>query len=202
MEKDYLKYFKPQVLLGLIVTTAFGIYFLNTHTSIAIPLLGGVSIILTIVAAKLWNKKLFNWMFWVDDISGKYLGTLKYRFVLDGKLVEGELEHVKVINQNGHRISVTSFTKRKDGSYSSTSQNNGVYVDKTKDENHFQLIYNYLNEGSTEQGFPTHFGTEIIKIIGKGNKKKVIGRYFTEREPQTKGEINLKWVSDNLEHEF
>lgn len=29
------------------------------------------------------------------------------------------------------------------------------------------------------------------------------GRYFTEREPQTKGDfIEMEWISDDLSHEF
>ena len=78
-----------------------------------------------------------------------------------------------------------------------------MYVEKTRDDKHFRLLYNYLNEGSTEQGFPPHYGTEILKVYKNGKGKVLSGRYFTEREPQTKGDfIEMEWISDDLSHEF
>jgi hypothetical protein len=79
-----------------------------------------------------------------------------------------------------------------------------MYVEKTEDEQHYRLIYNYLNEGSIEQGFPLHYGTEIIKFIRNGSGKYLSGCYYTGREPyQTKGElVEFKHVNHNLNHEF
>ena len=112
------------------------------------------------------------------------------------------MKHIKLINQNGSRITVSSFTIKADGTKSSLSVNKGMYVEKTEDEQHFRLIYNYLNKGSTEQGFQPHYGTDNIKFIKKEDEKFLIGNYYTNRDPQTMGEIELKWVSNDLNHEF
>ena len=79
-----------------------------------------------------------------------------------------------------------------------------MYVEHTQDGQHYNLIYNYLNEGSTEQGFPPHYGTEVVKFIKDGKSKRLSGRYYTNRSPfQTKGEFkDLKWVSNNKKHDF
>lgn len=142
---------------------------------------------------------------WIEDFSGRYEGNLRYQYRDDsGKLLEGVLEHVKIINQTGNRIVVSSFTKKEDGTKSSLSISKGMFVEKTEDEKHFRLIYSYLNNGSPQQGFPPHYGTEVIKFINNGNGKVLSGGYYTGREPiQTKGEFSeLKWVGDNLNHEF
>jgi len=80
-----------------------------------------------------------------------------------------------------------------------------MFVRKTNDEKHFELIYTYLNNGSTEQNFPPHYGTETIKIIidDDNSIKKLSGGYFTNREPQTKGSFKeMKWTNNNLNHNF
>jgi hypothetical protein len=141
----------------------------------------------------------------VDDFSGRYEGVLTYQYRdNEGNIQTGTLPHVKIINQNGHRITVSSFTIKPDGTKSSLSVNKGMHVEKTEDEQHYRLIYSYLNDGSKEQGFPQHYGTEVIKFLKRGKKKVLSGGYYTEREPfQTKGEFSeLKWVSNDLNHEF
>lgn len=78
-----------------------------------------------------------------------------------------------------------------------------MYVEPTEDENHFQLTYHYLNNGNSKLGFHPHFGTDVLKFIRNGNQKWLSGHYYTDRNPQTRGEyIDLKWVSNNLCHEF
>ncbi len=203
MKNDYLKYFKPNVLVGLVLITGVAIYLLKTNWGFSIAVISTITAVLGVVATKLWRFKLFNWMFWVDDLSGRYEGYLKYRFVLNGELKTGQLKHIKLIRQNGYKISVTSFTLKNDGSLSSPSENRGMFVNMTNDSSHFRLVYHYLNEGSTEQGFMPHYGTEVLKVISQNGKKRLSGRYYTEREPQTKGEfINMEWVSDDLTHDF
>jgi hypothetical protein len=203
MKNDYLKYFKPSVLIGLVVFQTIGVITINTNLTISISIFTVVTFVLTTISTKLWNKKWIIWMFWVDDISGCYEGILRYKYIDDGEEKTGELKHVKIINQNGYRISITSFTFKTDGTPSSQSENIGVYVKKTTDERHFLLVYNYLNNGSTEQGFPPYWGTEIIKIMNVDGIKTLSGNYFTDRNPQTKGDfINMKWVNNDLNHKF
>ena len=159
-----------------------------------------------------WQRKNITHIRCVDGIgqfkksfvSYRYEGTLCYKYQDNGVVKSGELEHIKIISQTGSSINVASFTKKQDGSLSSPSNNKGMYVETTQDGQHFNLIYNYLNEGSTEQGFPPHYGTEVVKFIKEDKNKEFSGRYFTNRTPfQTKGEFkNLKWVSNNKTHDF
>jgi len=203
MKNDYLKYFKPNVLIGLIVSFSIGVFTINSYTTLSISIFAVIAFVLTSISTKFWNKKWINWMFWVDDISGCYEGILRYKYIDNDETKTGELKHVKIINQNGYRISVSSFTYKTDGTPSSQSENIGMFVKKTTDEKHFQLVYNYQNSGSTEQGFPPYWGTEVMKIINNDGEKMLSGSYFTNRDPQTKGDfINMKWVSNNLNHKF
>ena len=203
MSNDYLKYFKPPVLIGLVAALTTGLLAIKVHWGITLSIIGVITTVLSVVATNCWKSRLFNWMFWVDDISGTYEGILRYQVVLDGKVKNGELKHIKVINQNGYRISVSSFTYKTDGTPSSPSENIGMYIKKTTDDKHFELLFSYKNDGSREQNFPPHYGTDFLKVINTNGQKSITGRYYTEREPQTKGNyIEMNWVSDNQEHKF
>lgn len=205
MKNDHLKYFKPQVLI--IIATLFALIIIGAKErwQISIGLISTLTLSLILIATYLWNYKPFSWLFWVNDFSGRYEGKLEYQYRDEkGNLNIGQLDHVKIINQNGLRIIVSSFTIKSDGSKSSLSISKGMLVEKTSDDNHYRLIYSYLNEGSTTQGFPPHYGSEVIKFIKTENDKILSGGYYTGREPyQTKGKfINLNWVSNNLNHQF
>lgn len=205
MEKDYLKYYHPTFFIGIVIVLFVLIYLSKESFGLSISVFGILTLFVTLITKYLWKYKLFNWLFWIDDFSGRYEGKLVYQYKDDkGDLQSGELEHVKIISQSGSKINVSSFTKNRDGSLSSPSTNKGMYVETTQDGQHFNLIYNYHNEGSTEQGFSSHYGTEVIKFIKDGKEKKLSGRYFTNRSPyQTKGEFkDLIWVSNNKKHDF
>ncbi len=204
MKNDYLNYFKPNVLIALIVFTTTGLLAIKIHWGIPLATVAVNMSILKIISTKIWSKKWINWMFWVDDVSGRYEGTIKYQFIIDGKTTSGTKKHVKLIVQNGFRLKATSFTMEEDGSQSSPSSNIGMHIQKTLDDKHFELIYNYLNSGNTSKGFQPHYGTDYLKIITDQNgNQKLSGNYFTDRDPQTRGVyINMKKVSNDLFHEF
>lgn len=205
MKNDYLKYYKSPVLLILIGVLLIVVIAAKDSWGLSISVFGVVSTLLILITTYLWKYKPFIWLFNVDNFSGRYVGTLKYQYIDDfGNKKFGELKHIKLINQNGSRITISSFTIKADGTKSSLSVNKGMYVEKTDDEQHYKLIYNYQNEGSTEQGFPLHYGTDVIKFIKNGENKILTGEYYTGRQPfQTRGEYSeLKWVNNNLNHEF
>lgn len=205
MKHDYFKYYKPSFLITLIALFSIAIFLAKDQWQVSIPIIGTITALVVFISQYLWKFKPFIWLFWFDDFSGRYEGKLKYQyFDENGNLNTGELEHIKIINQKGHRITVSSFNIKPDGLKSSESISKGLYLEKTEDEQHFNIIYNYLNDGCIEQGFPQHYGTEVIKFRKKEKEKFLSGRYYTERQPfQTKGElIDLKWVSNNLDHEF
>jgi hypothetical protein len=205
MGNGYFQYYKPKVLLGLVIYLVFAIVWAKENLGLSLSVTTVVAFILLLIEKYLWKIKPFSWMFWTEDFSGRYEGELEYKYKDENcKEVTGRLKHIKIISQTASSVYVNSFTVKEDGSKSSVSENKGMYIEKTADGKHFNLIYNYLNEGNPALNLTTHYGTEIIKFIKKGNSKKLSGRYFTERLPhQTRGEfLELKWTSDNLEHEF
>lgn len=205
MEKDFLKYYHPHFLIGLVIGGFALIYLAKQSLGLSISVFGILTLLITLITKHLWRYKLFKWLFWIDDFSGRYEGKLVYQYKDDkGKIQTGELEHIKIVSQSGSHIHISSFTKKPDGSLSSPSINKGMYVETTQDGEHFNLIYNYLNEGSIEQGFPPHYGTEVVKFIKDGKEKKLSGRYYTNRSPyQTNGEFKeLNWISNNKKHDF
>ena len=205
MAQDYFKYFNSKTLPFLLVGLFALLWLAKDNWHLSFSLFGILSILLVLISTYLWKFPPFKYLFWVDDFSGRYEGMLLYQFIDDeGIKKSSQLKHIKLVNQNGHRITIHSFTIKEDGSKSSISVNIGMHVEKTPDEKHFHLIYNYLNDGSTEQGFPPHYGTEVVKFIKHGKQKKLSGGYYTNRQPfQTKGEyIDLKWVSKDTNHVF
>ncbi|MBC5834484.1 hypothetical protein G6N05_07120 [Flavobacterium sp. F372] len=205
MEKDYFKYYKPNFLIYLIVGLFVLIYSIKKEFVLSISITSLLSVIIFFITQYFWKYSPFKYFFWIEDFSGRYEGKIIYQYNDEnGNLKIGVLNHVKIISQSGSRITVYSFTIKSDGKKSSLSVNKGMYVEKTEDEKHFRLIYNYLNEGSLEQDFSPHYGTEIIKIIKKGDDKIIEGNYYTDRKPfQTKGRFEeMKWISNDDNHEF
>mgnify|MGYP003563078721 CR=1 FL=1 len=203
MSYTYLKYYKPKVFIALVIYFVSAIIWANANLSLSLSVTAIIGFIMILIEKYLWKIKPFSWMFWVDDFSGRYEGQLEYKYLDQNcNLVTDILKHVKIISQTGGSICIYSFTINKDGTQSSVSENKGMHVEKTRDGKHYELMYNYLNDGNPQ--FSTHYGTEIIKFIKTGNAKKLSGRYYTERLPyQTRGKfLNLQWVSNNLEHDF
>jgi hypothetical protein len=141
-------------------------------------------------------------MYSVPDFTGRYEGTLLYEYRNENcEVVTDTLQHIKVISQNGSDIVINSWTKKKDGTMSSKSISIEASIVKERDGT-YSIIYNYLNEGNAESGFPPHYGTEILQLVENGVGKHLVGKYYTERLPyQTKGKIDLKFLNKKLYHE-
>ncbi len=199
------KYYKTNVLIGFIAFAAIAIFLAKDYWSISLSVISTISFLLLIINKWLWKYRPFSFMFWIPDFSGRYEGELEYEYRNDKCVInKGKLKHIKIIQQTGGSINIYSFTLTSEGKQSSLSESKGVYVEKMKDEKHFQLIYTYLNDGNGKLGFSPHYGTEIIKFIQNGNMKILSGKYFTDRLPyQTRGVfLDLKKVSNNLNHIF
>lgn len=202
MNIGIFKYYKPGVLISLIALLSISIFFAKSHLGVTIPIIGSITSLIVLIDRYLWKKRLFSWMFWIEDFSGTYKGQLNYEFRDDQCVLQkGGLDHVKTIHQTGSKIRIYSFFIKDDGSKSSTSEDTGLYVEKIEGSQ-YKLIYSYRNDGSTD--LSPHYGTEIVKFIKDGNKKILSGRYFTERLPyQTKGTFeNLIWESNKENHSF
>jgi hypothetical protein len=204
MRNNFFNYFKSGILVSVIAVLVIVFYLAKTHWELSIAISGTVTTLLVLISKYLWKFKPFKWLFWVDDFSGRYEGVLRFQYIDElGNPQFGERKHVKVINQDGSRVSIASFTLLEDGTKSSPSYSKGMFIEPTEDGRHFQLSYSYLNEGNAQIGFHSHFGTDVLKFIKKDNAKELSGHYYTNRTPQTRGDYQeLTWVSNDLNHEF
>lgn len=207
MNKFNLRYVEPSgfitvcVILGLIIYLSNK--YINNHWGISFSVVAITTGVFVLINNYLWNIAPFSWLYCTPDFSGRFEGTLNYEFRNDNsEKVVGELDHIKIIVQNGSDIVVNSWTKMKDGAMSSKSTSIEASIVKEKDGT-FTLIYNYLNDGNFELDFSPYYGTEVLKLIKNGNKKALQGKYYTDRLPwQTKGKITLEHKSNNLTHDI
>ncbi|MCK9401308.1 MAG: hypothetical protein M0Q51_15120 [Bacteroidales bacterium] len=206
MDKFNLRYLKPGAFIFICTVLTLALFaankYIQNHWGISVSVFALIGGIFGIVNSYLWNVRPFSWMYSVPDFCGRYEGTLLYEFRNEKcETVSDTLEHIKVIVQNGSDIVINSWTKKKDGSTSSKSTSIEASIVKEKDGT-FSLLYNYLNEGNFELGFCPHYGTEVLKLVKNGSGKHLVGKYYTERMPfQTKGKIDLKFSSKELNHE-
>ena len=210
MSKNYFRYYKPEFLIAFIIVLGT---ILTYATKKLLPLINGyldepyiqfpsisilIGLIFILIDKFLWNTKMFSWLFWVEDFSGKYEGKIEYQFMDKNKhLKKGEKRQLKIIKQTGSEIVISTYTYDEDRKLSSPSVNSSMYVEKTKGNDEYNIIYNYLNEGSPlKKKVNTHYGTEILKFKNVRKEKSISGRYFTERDPyQSKGLLtDFKWI--------
>jgi hypothetical protein len=206
MGKFNLRYLKPSAFIVVCAVLALALFTANKYTQnnwgISFSVFAVIGGLFGLVNSYLWNVIPFSWMYSVPNFSGRYEGTLLFEFRNEKcEIVTDTLEHIKVIVQNGSAIVVNSWTKKKDGTMSSKSISIEATIVKEIDGT-FTIIYTYLNEGNFELGFSPHYGTEVLKLVGNGVEKHLVGKYYTERMPyQTKGKIDLKFINKNLSHE-
>lgn len=206
MEKFNLRYLKPSAFIYICVLLCIALIaankFIDTHWGVSVSVFAIIGGLFSIVNNYLWNVRPFSWMYFVPDFSGRYEGTLRYEFQNEKcETVTNTLDHIKVVVQNGSDVVINSWSKKKDGTILSKSTSIEASIIKEKDGT-FSLLYNYLNEGNFELGFCPHYGTELMKLIENGEGKHLVGKYYTERMPfQTKGKLDLKFISKQLYHE-
>ena len=182
MDSFNLRYIKTSGFITICVILGLLLYFtneyVNSHWGVSFSVFAFVTTAFAITNRYLWNIRPFSWLYNVPDVSGTYEGTLQYEFRDDNcEVVQGKLEHIKVITQTGSDVVINSWTKKNDGTMSSKSTSIEASIIKEKDGS-FSLIYNYLNDGSFEQGFSPHYGTEIFKLITDETEK------FSEAETE------------------
>ena len=127
MEKFTLRYLRPSAFIFICVVLGLALFAANkyfqNHWGISVSIIGIIGGLLAFVNKYLWNVKPFSWMYAVPDFSGRYQGTLMYEFRNEKNEIETDiLEHVKVITQNGSDVVISSWTKRKDGTFSRTRE--------------------------------------------------------------------------------
>jgi hypothetical protein len=203
------KYYKPTQLISFIILLGALIGFLSQYSPtlnnipdfISIPSSSAlIGFLIFSIDKWFWKFKIFGWLVDVPNISGKYEGYIRYKNPING--YEGELECIINIRQTSSNVVVSSFFKNLDGTNSTQSKSKIANIIKDED-NIYQLIFTYDNSGTPgSEKFPPHYGTNVLKLIVKNNEKILSGYYYTNRNPQTKGEMYIKHKENNIYDEF
>lgn len=144
---------------------------------------------------KLWNKKWFNKLVTVPDISGRYVGSLRY-FHTGG----GERKCTLEITQTGSTTLIRGYFQNETGDISLSESS---IVDISESGGFYDIIFIYRNDGVLgEQSFSQHIGVNNLRLlISDGNHKVLSGRYFNNRETVEgcgQGLVEVKYETKTL----
>jgi len=76
---------------------------------------------------------------------------------------------------------------------------------RLEEDGFFDVYLFYQNSGTKQNnGLDCHEGANKLRFIPakKGKRSKLIGHYFTNRQIQTRGEIEATFVSKKIEGKF
>lgn len=199
------RYYNARYLVVFVLFTGTLISFIlskilpvvgSTFNYYQFPTTGLIVIVLLILINKyLWKHKLFSWLVNVPNLQGRYKGALHFTHPETSN--KSSLRCTMTVHQTASKIVVNTFFITEDGKKSSRSTSKVANIVKNEDDT-FSLIFTYENRGSDI--FPPHYGTNVLQFIEKD--KVLNGTYYTNRIPQTKGEIGVQYVSDELYQEF
>lgn len=143
----------------------------------------GVMLFLVLYDRWLWKIPLLRFMNTAPDLNGMYSGWVAYCY--DG--VDGTKKCILEIKQTCSIIKIKSiFNKDGENETQSVSMDAYITTDETQDQH---LLFYYKNRGSCKAGdtLDQHDGMNVLEILKKGKSIRLKGYYFTNRNPQTKG---------------
>jgi hypothetical protein len=209
MTNDYFRYYKPNILLIFIIISATAIgaivhaltpalnryfhfnYYQYPSTGVLVGLL------LFAINQWWWKRFPFCYLFWVKDISGRYKGYVEYRHYITQKIERKET--IVEIEQSASKINVECYFTNEENSCSfSKSLIVSIIADEFGNQT---LVFTYENMGNSIHNLPRHNGTNIIHIR-ESDKMELDGVYYTDKSPQTKGNIKCTLESKKLKRKF
>lgn len=208
MKNYYFMYYKPNLLVPIIIVLgsaisaflAFAIELINIKTPFEYYQYPTATVIvgflLFLITEKWWKYKPFSLIFISADISGRYEG--KITFVHPITLQTSEKIAVMEIIQSGALIKIRSFFQKENGTEYTISESDVETIKKLEDGS-LELHFTYRNKG-LQSKLTEHCGTNILRFYKNQEGQFMEGLYYTNREPQTKGEIRLKFESKTLKH--
>ena len=132
-------------------------------------------------------------------MAGRYKGFISYEW--DNKAEKKDC-FIEVV-QTASSIKLRSyFNKEKDPKTISQSLVEDI---RKEPDGHFAVHFFYINEGSKKDGaLDYHEGANKLRYLQgkKGEAAKLTGHYFTNRQTQTRGEMEANFVSMKLKGEF
>lgn len=208
MENNFFRYWKPRHLAGVILvigtivsyliswlvpflTDSFNINYYQFPATGAIVL-----IILGLINIHWWKHFPFKYFFWVPNMSGRYEGLIKYNYLGS----EEEKQCFVEVIQNGLKIKVNSYFQKNNGSEKTLSKSL-VETISPEDDGTYSIVLTYRNNG-IQGKFSEHCGTNILKFINNGDGRFLKGIYYTNREPQTKGIMEVSFISKTLKNDY
>lgn len=140
----------------------------------------------------LWKFPLFNQMISVPDLNGTFDGKITFR-----RNGQEECKTCKLaIKQTCSNIKIKSRFSR-DGENDTESVSTEAFV-KTDGAGDQHLYFYYQNRGSCMDGdtLDQHDGMNVLEINNDGENIHLNGYYFTNRNPQTKGCIEVTKINE------
>lgn len=207
---NLFRYYKPNAIIGFIILSGsiiggiltFIIKTIDTYSDLSYYQYPSASVfvglLVLVIDRYLWNKKPFRFLFFVPNISGRYEGEIEYVNPISKR--EENKKCVFEIFQTGSLIKFYCYFNKNDGTEKTKSESLVETVIKNED-NTYSLVFTYLNHGLNNH-FQEHSGTNILKFIENEEGKFLKGIYYTNREPQTKGEMSVAYISNKLKHDF
>lgn len=130
-----------------------------------------------------WKLPLLNLMNTIPDLNDNYVGEISFHWNGEDGTKDCKLE----IKQTCSNIKVKSiFNKEGKNDSQSISTESFIKNDKAGDQH---LYFYYHNRGSCKDGdtLDPHDGMNVLEILKEEKVIKLKGYYFTNRNPQTKG---------------
>jgi len=183
-----LAYYKPQILfsaLGMIwavsswaLSKLWGYGFLQGTGPVAV-----IMLFLTIYDRWLWKYPILNVMNTIPNLNGFYSGEIDFHWNGQDLRKTCNLE----IKQTCSNIKIKAIFD-KEGENNTQSVNTEAFI-KTDEAGDQYLYYYYQNRGSCKSGdsLYQHDGMNVLEIQKKKGNTTLKGYYFTNRNPQTKG---------------
>ena len=130
-----------------------------------------------------WKLPVLNLLTTLPDLNGDYEGEIGYHY--NGQ--DGTKSCKLTINQTCSIIKVKSIFS-KDGENDTQSVSTEAFI-KTDQAGDQLLYFYYHNAGSSKSGdtLDAHDGMNVLEIIKDNKSLTLKGYYFTNRNPQTKG---------------
>lgn len=211
MKNNFFRYYKPDIIIGFIILvgTIFGImltFIIKSVNSIAdvsyyqYPSASvAVGLFVFLIDWKLWKVSPFKYLFLIPNLNGRYLGHIKYDDP-ENDNKETMKKCVLEIAQTGSSIKVNCYFHKEGEKEKTPSQS--IFETITKnDDGSFTLVFTYRNHGLPGK-FQEHSGTNILKYFENDEGRFLKGVYYTNRIPQTRGEMEVKFITNNLKHDF
>ncbi|MEI7491301.1 MAG: hypothetical protein WCK92_07880 [Bacteroidota bacterium] len=206
------KYYKTTYLITVVILLAglldwsIGTFLIpllkNNHLEYLIRIPSNAAIIgglLILYDQFLWKCPIFSFLVSVPDMNGRYTGNIHYRWKNEAQSKDCVVE----INQTASKIHVRSFFNNENRQR--TESRSFIETIEKGDDGNYSIYLFYSNGGSKTDGkLDTHEGANMLKYLPKTTKtrSKLTGYYFTNRQKQTKGEIEVVFESKKRKGEF